>query len=195
MDGLYIPFSSQRKLLHLARQALEGFVRNALRLRAEIDDPYLQIRDRGVFVSLHKKGELRGCIGIISASGPLYETVIDMTEAAASRDNRVKPVRESELDKINLDISILSRLEPTDQPLSLVVGRHGVHVAQGLCHGLLLPQVAAEYRWDTRTFLEQTCVKAGLCKDAWQEEGTHVSSFTALVIEEQPWNGAVSSGS
>jgi AmmeMemoRadiSam system protein A len=192
MDELGIPFSSQKKLLDLARQTLDDFVRKTLRPIAKVQDPYLQIRDRGVFVSLHKKKELRGCIGTVSPTTPLYRTVIDMTEAAASRDCRVRPIRQRELNKIHIDISILSSLIPTNDPLSLEIGKHGVLVARGTRHALLLPQVAAEYQWDIKTFLEQTCLKAGLCKDAWQEQETQLSSFTALVIEEQSWNGAVS---
>lgn len=185
MDEVYLPLPSQRKLLDLARQTLEDFVRRTLRPRAEIDDPHLQMRGFGVFVSLHAKGELRGCIGIVAGPGTLYENVIAMTKAAACRDRRMKPVRQSELDKINIDISILSPLKAMDDPLSLEIGKYGLHISHGTRHGILLPQVATEYRWNITTFLEQTCLKAGLCKDAWQEHGTAVSSFTALVIEEQ----------
>jgi AmmeMemoRadiSam system protein A len=195
MDEVYIPLPSQRKLLGLTRQTLEDFVRNTLRPRAEIADPYLQIRGRGVFVSLHKRGELRGCLGAVAGPGPLYETVIEVTEAAASRDRRVKPLRESELDEVNIGISILSPLEAIHDPSSLEIGKHGLYVVQGSRHGILLPQVAAEYQWKTHTFLEQVCLKAGLCKDAWQAYGTELSSFTALVIEEPPWNVAVLSES
>jgi AmmeMemoRadiSam system protein A len=195
MDEVYIPLPSQRKLLDLARQTLEDFVRKTLRPRAAIDDPHLQMRGLGVFVSLHAKGELRGCIGIVSGSGPLYENVMELTEAAASRDRRVKPVRRSELDKVNIDISILSQLKTIDDPLSLQIGEYGLYVAQGSRHGVLLPQVATEYQWNITTFLEQTCLKAGLCKDAWREHETEDSSFRALVIEEQSWNGALSSAS
>jgi uncharacterized protein len=195
MDEFYIPLPSQGKLLGLARQTLEDFVRKRLRPGAQIDDPYLQIRGRGVFVSLHKQGELRGCLGTIAGPAALYETVVEMTEAAASRDRRVKPVRPSELDKINIGISILSPLEAIDDPWALEIGKHGLHVIQGSRHGILLPQVASEYQWKIDTFLEQVCLKAGLCKDAWQEYDTEVSSFTTLVIEEPSWNVAVSSDS
>jgi AmmeMemoRadiSam system protein A len=195
MDEVYIPLPSQRKLLGLARQTLEAFVRNTLRPRAEIADPYLQIRGHGVFVSLHKKGELRGCLGAVAGGGSLYETVLEMTEAAASRDRRVKPVGESVLDEINIGISILSPLKAIHDPLSLKIGKHGLYIVQGSRHGILLPQVAAEYHWKIQTFLEEVCIKAGLRKDAWQAYDTELSSFTALVIEEPPWNVAVLSDS
>jgi AmmeMemoRadiSam system protein A len=181
--------------LELARQTLEDFVRKARRSHAEIHDAALQVRDRGVFVSLHKKGELRGCIGTVSGRGLLYETVIEMTEAAASRDCRVEPVQPGELDKICISISILSSLEATDRPLQLEVGKHGLHVIQGMRRGLLLPQVATEQQWTMQTFLEQTCLKAGLRKNAWRRRDTLVSYFTTLIIEEQPWNGVVLSHS
>jgi uncharacterized protein len=193
MDEVDIPLSSQKTLLHLARQTLEDFVRKTLRPKTRIDDPYLSIEDFGVFVSLHRRDELRGCIGTLTGQGPLYETVVEMTQAAASRDSRVEPIRRGELDKIRISISVLSPLKVTDDPLSLTVGKHGLSIAQGARHGVLLPQVATEYQWNIVTFLEQTCLKAGLCKNAWQEDGTEVSSFTALIIEERSWNGAGSS--
>lgn len=195
MIEVYIPLPAQKTLLDLARQTLEDFVRKERRSRAEIEDAVLQVRDRGVFVSLHKKGELRGCIGTVAGANPLYETVIEMTEASACRDSRVKPVRQSELGEICISISILSPLEAANRPLLLEVGKHGLHVAQGMRRGILLPQVATEQQWNIQTFLEQTCLKAGLRKNAWRHQDTQVSSFTTLIIEEQPWNGAVLSHS
>jgi AmmeMemoRadiSam system protein A len=195
MNEVFIPLPSQKALLDLARRTLEEFVRAVRRSRAEIDDAALHVRDPGVFVSLHKKGELRGCIGTLAGLNPLYETVIEMTEAAASRDSRVKPVQPSELDQIRISISILSPLEPTDQPLLLEVGKHGLHVTRGMRRGVLLPQVATEQEWNMQTFLEQTCLKAGLRKNAWRRHDTKISCFTTLIIEEPPWNGVVLSHS
>ena len=152
----------------------------------QIDDPYLQSREYGAFVSLHKKEELRGCIGNCAPKARLSETVTEMTQAAASRDPRVKPVAKKELAEIRIDITVLSPLEPVEAPLTLEIGKHGLYIASGGKHGVLLPQVATQYGWDMRTFLEQTCLKAGLRKNAWMESDVRVSGFTALIIEEQP---------
>jgi uncharacterized protein len=184
MDDVHIPPESRMRLLRLARWALEDLVQDNQEQCEEFDDPYLQSRTYGAFVSLHNGYELRGCVGIWTASQPLYQNVIDMTLAAASSDHRVTPVRKDELNNIRIDISILSPLEPAHEPLLLEVGKHGLHIARGGKHGVLLPQVATRYRWHIKTFLEQTCLKAGLPEDAWKQPGTFVSSFSALIIEE-----------
>jgi AmmeMemoRadiSam system protein A len=186
MMHVYLPSESQRKLMELSRQALEDFVRGMEREREQIDDPYLQSREYGAFVSLHKKEELRGCIGNCAPKARLFETVTEMTQAAASRDPRVKPVAKKELAEIRIDITVLSPLELLEEPLTLEIGKHGLYIASGGKRGVLLPQVATQYGWDIKTFLEQTCLKAGLRKNAWIESDAQVSGFTALIIEEQP---------
>lgn len=184
MDAIDIPPESQKKLLELSRQTLENFLRGE-RNPELVDDPYLQTSEYGVFVSLHhKEGELRGCIGTCFPTRPLSETVIEMTEAAASRDRRMAPVNLAELLDLRIDLSILSPLRRVDDPLALEVGKHGLHVANAEHRGVLLPQVATQYEWDIQTFLEHTCIKAGLPKEAWRWSDTEVSSFTALIIEE-----------
>jgi AmmeMemoRadiSam system protein A len=185
VENIFIPADSQKRLIVLSRQTLESFVLGTKILKEDVSDSYLTTTDYGAFVSLHRGEELRGCIGTCFPLQPLYETVIEMTEAAASRDQRVLPIRENELSDIHIDIYILSPLEFVASPLSLKVGTHGLHISRGEKRGVLLPQVAAEYGWDIKTFLSQTCVKAGLAKEAWKWPGTQVSSFTALVIEEQ----------
>lgn len=185
MEEVYLPPASQKSLMALSRQILECFVRGREKQVAKIEDDHLLTSRYGAFVSLHKGRELRGCIGTCFPRHPLYTTVIEMTEAAASRDHRVRPISESELSDIQIDISVLSPLAVVQDPLSLEVGKHGLHVARGDKTGVLLPQVASEYGWDIRTFLGEACVKAALRKNAWQWPGTKVSSFTALIIEEE----------
>ena len=185
MSDIYIPPDSQKMLLQLSRQTLESFVREEGRPADDIKDHYLLTSDHGAFVGLHKGQELRGCIGTCFPTRPLYETVIEMTEAAASRDHRVPPISESELPDIHIDISVLSPLRLVHDPLSLEVGRHGLHVASGEKRGVLLPQVATQYGWDIKTFLCQVCLKADLPKNAWEWPETKISSFTALVIKEE----------
>jgi len=185
MANVYLPADSQRRLIRIARETLDDFVRGHCDERAESDDPYLEAADYGAFVTLFKEDELRGCIGTCKPTGPLRRTVIEMTQAAASRDRRMSPVSKDELFQLHIDISILSPLIPSADPLSLVVGEHGLHVARKAKRGVLLPQVASEQDWDMKTFLEQTCVKAKLPKDAWRWPDTAISSFTALIIEEE----------
>jgi AmmeMemoRadiSam system protein A len=184
MESIDLPPVSQKRLLELSRQTLERFVRGAANEIDTFEDPYLLSSDHGAFVSLHREKELRGCIGICFPTSPLYETVIEMTEAAASRDNRVAAIAPSELAEIRIDISVLSPLRPVSDPLSLEVGKHGIYIASGERRGVLLPQVAPQYGWDMQTFLRQTCVKAGLAKNAWKNSATKIMSFTALIIEE-----------
>jgi len=184
MTDVHLPVDSRRRLIDIARQTLEGVVWRRPYRNVGIDDPYLESVDYGAFVTLFNRDELRGCIGTCAPSSCLRDTVIEMTEAAATRDRRVRPVRADELDQIHIDISVLSPLERTADPLSLQIGTHGLHVVRDQKRGVLLPQVAMEYNWDMRTFLEQTCIKANLPKDAWSWPETAVSSFTALIIEE-----------
>jgi len=185
MQDVYLPLESQRKLIELSRRILEDFILGRRREVERVDDSYLETQDYGAFVSLHNQGELRGCIGDCAPRAPLFETVVEMTQAAASRDSRVEPVTESELGDIRIEISVLSPLVRTEAPLSLEIGKHGLYLARQGRRGVLLPQVATQYHWDMKTFLEQTCLKAGLRKHAWKDPDTEVSAFTALIIEEQ----------
>lgn len=185
MEGIYVPSDSQKRLVNLSRRTLESFVRNEKnQLSPMLADPYLVVSDYGAFVSLHKGEELRGCIGTCFPTHSLYETVIEMTEAAASRDQRVCPIYARELAEIQIEISVLSPLTMVADPLSLEVGRHGLHVASGDRRAVFLPQVATQYEWDMETFLCQLCLKAALPESAWRSAETRISSFTTLIIEE-----------
>ena len=184
MNDVYLPVESQQKLIDLSRQTLNYFVRRIDHQPARVHDSHLQSRDYGAFVSLFKEEELRGCIGSCAPGAPLFETVIKMTKAAASQDDRVQPIAQSELAAIRIDITVLSPLAAVGDPFSLEAGKHGLYVARDDRRGVLLPQVATRYRWDLKTFLEQTCLKAGLRKSAWHDPDTQLWSFTVLIIEE-----------
>jgi AmmeMemoRadiSam system protein A len=185
MERIEIPPPSQKRLVALSRQTLESCVRGAANGAEIIDDPCLLESRYGAFVSLHRKTELRGCVGTCFPTHSLCETVIDMTEAAASRDRRVAAVTPRELTEIRIDISVLSALQAVVDPLALEIGTHGVYVEGGGKHAVLLPQVAIQYGWDMETFLSQTCAKANLPRDEWRRPNARVSSFIALIIEEQ----------
>ncbi len=184
MTDVHLPLDSQRLLIEIARQALDHIVRGRPYHSAGPNDPYLEGAGYGAFVTLFNHDELRGCIGTCTPLDSLRATVVEMIEAAATRDRRMKPVNVDELEHIHIDISVLSRLERTKNPLSLFVGKHGIYLARKHKRAVFLPQVATEQGWDIRTLLEQTCLKADLPKGAWRWPGTTVSTFTALTIAE-----------
>lgn len=136
-------------------------------------------------MTLHKDGQLRGCIGYIEAVKPLLDTIEEMARAAAFSDWRFNPVTAPELPRLEIEISVLSPITAVADPASIVVGVHGLIVSRGSKRGLLLPQVAVEWGWDRETFLAQTCVKAGLPESAWKEKGTKIECFSAEVFSEK----------
>ena len=173
--------SEQQFLLRLARQAVEESVRQ--HPLPEVDAPDGPLRELcGAFVSLHKSGQLRGCIGYIESLKPLYQTVCECAQAAALRDPRFGPVEAEELPCLHIEVSVLSPMEEI-RPEEVEVGRHGLLISQGFQRGLLLPQVAVEWKWDRKKFLAETCMKAGLAADAWKH-GARIQAFTAQVFAE-----------
>lgn len=136
----------------------------------------------GAFVTIYKNGSLRGCIGQIVARKPLFEAVAEMAEAAALQDPRFSPVRSDELKDLKVEISVLTPFKKIDSPEEIEVGKHGIIMKRGGEMGLLLPQVATEYGWDRKSFLENTCMKAGLPKDAWKDKETEIYIFSADVF-------------
>lgn len=139
----------------------------------------------GAFVTLHWKGHLRGCIGMLEARAPLDETVREMAEAAALRDYRFQSVTAEEIPEIDIEISALSPLRKIDDVNEIEIGTHGVWITKGVYRGVLLPQVATEQGYDRTTFLQQTCRKAGLPPDAWKDPDTIIEIFSADVFGEK----------
>ncbi len=169
------------ELLRLARKTLEHVTCSKKPAPPTTSFPILKEK-RGAFVSLHKDKELRGCIGMVQALKPLAETVVEMVEAAAFRDPRFPSVRSHEVPEIDIEISVLSPLLQIHCVEEIVVGKHGILIEHGWHSGLLLPQVATEYGWDRKTFLEHTCVKAGLDMNAWKEKDTKIFVFAADIF-------------
>lgn len=149
---------------------------------------------RGVFTTLYLRGDLpgdlpgdlgrqlRGCVGYAVPVAPMYRAVAETARAAAFEDSRFSPVTKEEALKLEVSLSVLSRLFPI-HPEEVEVGRHGLVISLGARRGLLLPQVTVEHGWDRETFLEQTCRKAGLPLDAWRKTAT-VEAFTAEVFAD-----------
>jgi hypothetical protein len=136
----------------------------------------------GAFVTLKEDGQLRGCIGHILGDKPVWQTVREMAQQAAFHDPRFPPVSSEELDRIEVEISILSPLAECPDVNAVDPGRHGLFVQRGFHSGLLLPQVATEHGWDRETFLAQTCVKAGLPPNCWQSGKVTIYWFEAEVF-------------
>jgi len=169
-------------LLALARQAIVC----AVRRESPPQPPRIEgifAERRGVFVTLHLQGELRGCIGVTESSEAVAATVVRCAASAALRDPRFPPLSAAHLADVHIEISILSSAERI-LPEQIVVGRHGLHVRRGAQRGLLLPQVAAEQGMSRDVFLEQTCRKAGLLADAWRDAETEIWGFTCEVFAE-----------
>jgi len=171
-------------LLRLARGTIEAVLKGSKPPEPEALTPALEEKC-GAFVTLHRDGSLRGCIGYIVAVKPLHETVAEMAVQASQSDPRFPPVQLTELGDIDIEISVLSPLVDVKDVSEIEVGRDGLIVRGGGRSGLLLPQVATEYGWDRETFLEHTCMKAGLPTDAWMKDGVTIQRFTAEVFGEQ----------
>lgn len=175
----------KRRLLEIARKTIEEYITTGNIPEFEESDPGL-LRQQGAFVTLHKNGQLRGCIGNIIGRGPLYKTVRDMAIASSTEDWRFSKVRPSELDDIEIEISVLSEPERVTDPNKIVMGKHGVIVKRGKRSGVFLPQVATETGWSREEFLSNLCAhKAGLEHDAWKDPRTELYVFTAEVFSEK----------
>jgi uncharacterized protein (TIGR00296 family) len=174
--------------VRLARDALVSYIQNK-KLIEPIELPPVFNEKRGVFVTIHEEGELRGCIGYPEPVIPLGKAIVDSAINACSRDPRFPCVRPSELQRVEVEVTILTKPEPYDVPKkrlpeAVKIGRDGLIVAKGMYSGLLLPQVAPEWGFDSLTFLGQTCIKAGLPPDAWLDEDTEVLHFEAQIFAE-----------
>lgn len=172
----------EKKILHyIAKTVIENKARGKPVPEFKIESPLLK-ENRGAFVTIHKKGQLRGCIGYIEAYKPLHKTIEEMAEAAAFRDPRFPPVSEKELPELDIEISVLTPLRKIKDVNEIEVGKHGIYIKKGWYSGLLLPQVATEYGWDRQTFLEHTCMKAGLPPNAWKDKDTEIYIFSADIF-------------
>jgi len=167
----------KKYLLDVARLAVESKAHKARPNIPPCPSPHLEEK-RGVFVTIEKLGMLRGCIGLVQAKEPLVEAVAEMAVAAAFEDPRFPAVTAEELPFLTYEISVMSPLALVDDVSSIVVGRDGLMIRLEMHSGLLLPQVAAENRWDRITFLEQTCLKAGLPKNSYRDKRAQIYKFT-----------------
>jgi len=173
----------QRQLLSLARQALEARVRGVRAPEVTVSGCFA-LRC-GAFVSIHRGDDLRGCLGRLTVDAPLGRTIVHLGGAVAESDPRFMPVTADELAALHIEISLLTPERPIDSIDEIEVGRHGLIVEHGYARGLLLPQVASEQGWNRETFVEHTCIKGGLPRDAWKN-GARILVFDAQVFAEAP---------
>jgi AmmeMemoRadiSam system protein A len=176
----------QRRLLMIARRALEARVRRER-------DPALESGGAldarcGAFVTIHRRHELRACLGRLETDWAVSRVVAHLGRAAADSDPRFAPVTPDELAVLTIEISALTPEQEVRSVADIEIGRHGLIVERGHRRGLLLPQVATEHGWDVEAFLEHTCMKAGLPVDAWKDD-VRILSFEAEVFSERDADG------
>ena len=173
----------QQTLLAIARQAIIHGVQTGQEYIEPREEKVLNQRN-GCFVTIKQNGELRGCIGNFQSELPLFKEVAQMAQASATKDPRFYPLKEKDLDNFTLEISVLSPLQKVEDIEEIEVGKHGIYIEKSFYRGVLLPQVALEHNWDRLTFLQQTCLKAGLPTEAWKADDADIYVFSAQVFGE-----------
>jgi len=186
--GSMMTREQKQRLLGIARESIGTYLTTGKMAKPAENDPLLG-KEMGAFVTLHEHGALRGCIGSMTGSQPLYLTIRDMAVESATGDPRFPPVRQAEMKDIEIEISVLSPLEKVDSADAIQLGTHGVIVRKGSRSGVFLPQVATETGWTKEEFLSQLCSqKAGLPADAWKDKSTQMYVFTADVFSEKEFS-------
>jgi len=173
----------KKYLLQLARQTIENYLKQGTKEYPETENPRFK-EDRGVFVTLHNKGSLRGCIGYPLPVKPLIEAVVDNAVSAATEDPRFPSVTSGELQDIDIEISILTVPQKVKGVDDVKVGRDGIIITKGFMRGLLLPQVPIEQGWDLEAYISYGCLKAGLPQDEWKR-GVQIETFQGVVFGEK----------
>jgi AmmeMemoRadiSam system protein A len=171
-------------LLNSARQSIVAAFDNSSKPEIDYNAHPVFKQITGAFVTLKKNHELRGCIGYVIASVPLFETVCEAAQAAAFQDPRFPPLTITELEKVEIEVSVLSPFEPISSYDEIEIGKHGLLLDEG-GRAVLLPQVASENNFDRAQFLTSLCHKAGLYGEYWKERLLKIKVFTATVFSEK----------
>ena len=179
--------TDQRALLELARKAIREAVLHG-KLPEVIPSEGVLSQRCGVFVTLHVRGRLQGCIGVTETNESLGEATVRCAVSAALEDPRFVPMKEPQLEEMSVEISLLSPLKPI-LPEAIEIGRHGLLIVNHAQRGLLLPKVATEHGLTREQFLEETCRKAGLPRQAWKDAETQLFGFTCEVFSDTPASG------
>lgn len=175
----------KKELLTLARNTINSFISEGKKEYPSTDNPKFK-DERGVFVTLHKNGDLRGCIGYPLPVKPLWEAVVDNAISSATEDPRFIPVNPEEFQDIDLEISVLTVPRKVGSPDEVVVGRDGIIISKGFMRGLLLPQVPVEQGWGREEYISYGCRKAGLPPDEWKR-GVEIETFQGIVFSESDY--------
>lgn len=175
--------AEQQELLKIARAAIVAKISTGKVPVIDTESEVLKAQN-GCFVTIKQLDRLRGCIGNFVSDKPLYLLVQEMAVAAATQDPRFYPMKQPDLENFHLEISVLSPLKKIAAIKEIVVGTHGIYIVKNASRGVLLPQVATEYGWDLETFLDHTCLKAGLPEKAWQKD-CDIYIFSAQVFGEK----------
>jgi AmmeMemoRadiSam system protein A len=173
----------KKELLKLARTTIEKYLEDGSKEYPQTENSKFREK-RGVFVTLHKKGDLRGCIGYPLPTKPLIEAVVDNAISSATEDFRFHPVAPDELKDIDIEISILTVPQKVGSYKDVVVGRDGIIISKGFMRGLLLPQVPVEQGWNLEEYISYGCRKAGLPADEWKS-GVGIETFQGIVFGEE----------
>ncbi|HPM42337.1 MAG TPA: AmmeMemoRadiSam system protein B [Candidatus Omnitrophota bacterium] len=177
--------AQRKRLLEIARESITVYVTSGKREKFSNDDPLLN-SELGAFVTLHKGDQLRGCIGNMTGKGPLYKTIADMAIEAATGDPRFPRLSPGEIDKIDIEVSVLTPLKKVSGSDEIKIPGHGVIVRKGFASGVYLPQVATETGWTKEEFLTSLCgQKAGMDPYAWKDPATEMYTFEAEVFGEE----------
>jgi AmmeMemoRadiSam system protein A len=174
--------ADRQTALELARKAVVETVSHRKPVDQAIHHGILAER-RGVFVTLHVRGHLRGCIGVVEPEEPLGIAIARCAASAALEDPRFAPMRAEQLGDLAIEISLLSPPSPIS-PEAIEIGRHGLLIVLHAQRGLLLPQVAIEHHLTREQFLEETCRKAGLPREAWRDPEARLFGFTCEVVSD-----------
>ncbi len=176
----------------IARKTLEYYFKYRDKPSSFPDIDFGQFKEkRGVFVTLTKKGELRGCIGYPLPIKPLGEAVVENTLNAAFEDPRFPRLQQDELKDLHIEVSVLTVPEeikvskPGEYLEKIKIGRDGLIIKKGWNSGLLLPQVPVEQEWNTEEYLGHLCMKAGMPAEAWKERGVKIERFEAIIVGEK----------
>ncbi|MFW6013992.1 MAG: TIGR00296 family protein [Nanoarchaeota archaeon] len=176
-----------KKLLEVARNSIEGYFSSK---EPNIQELRHLNKEQGIFVTLQKRGTLRGCIGFPEPVMPLYKAIVEAAKSAAFKDPRFPPIKKEELDDIHIEVSVLTvpekikkeKLEDVKEKIQ--IGKHGLVIKHPYGSGLLLPQVPVEQNWNIDEYLKNLCYKAGLPTSAWQREKSELYKFQAQIFSE-----------
>jgi AmmeMemoRadiSam system protein A len=183
MNADILTTEEKENLLKIARKEIELKLFGKSSIEVTEDFPIFS-QKRGAFVTLHKNGDLKGCIGHILAYDSLIDTIKEMAYAAAFKDPRFPSLSREEYPDIDIEISVLSPLNEVHSYKDVVAGKHGIIISKGIYKGVLLPQVATEHGFDSETFVSQGCLKAGLKRDEYKN-GVKIEVFSANVFGEK----------